>query len=94
METLKLEIVGMHCGGCVATLRKAFDAVAGVKSADVSLETETALVIFDPLLSNASLLTKAVTDAGYAVRPPGEVNKTAPAGGCGAAGGKTGCGCG
>lgn len=96
METLKLEIVGMHCGGCVAALRKAFDAVAGVKSADVSLDAGTALVTFDPAQSNATLLAKAVEDAGYAVRADTgvAVNKAAAATGCGGARGKTGCGCG
>lgn len=94
METLKLEIAGMHCGGCVAALKKAFNAVAGVKSTDVSLNTQSALVTFDPHLSNVSQLTKAVVGAGYAVRSPGAAKKAAPAGGCGAAGGKTGCGCG
>lgn len=84
----------MHCGGCGAALKNAFDAVAGVKSADVSLDTQSALVTFDPHLSNLNQLTKAVVDAGYAVRTPGGANKAAPAAACGAAAGKTGCGCG
>ena len=94
METVKLEIAGMHCGGCVAALREAFNAVSGVKSVDVSLEQASAVVTFDPHLSNLPLLAKAVVDAGYAVRAPGEMNKGAPVAGCGTAGGKTGCGCG
>lgn len=97
METLTFGVDGMHCGGCVASIKRALGALAGVGSVDVSLDAATAAVNFDPALTSPDALMQAVADAGYAVRADSAIagpQKTASAARCGGGQGKTGCGCG
>jgi copper chaperone CopZ len=58
----QLAITGMKCAGCVANVDKALKAVAGVKSATVSLAENSASVTGDVPVA---ALIKAVEDAGY-----------------------------
>ena len=64
METIKLNIKGMTCGGCVSSATKALENVSGVDKALVSLESKNAEVSFDPTQTNADALVEAVEDAG------------------------------
>ncbi len=62
--TYVIKIEGMMCQHCVAHVKKALEGVKGVKSVDVSLETNSATVTsttaVDPLRA-------AIVDAGYTV---------------------------
>jgi len=58
----QLSITGMKCQGCVSNVDKALKAVAGVSSATVSLEENSASVTGDV---SAAELIKAVEGAGY-----------------------------
>ncbi len=62
-ETIKID--GMMCEHCVKRVTNALTAVAGVKSAAVSLENGSAEVEFDGDLHAA--LKAAIEDAGYDV---------------------------
>ncbi len=64
-KTLKIE--GMMCQHCVAHVTKALQGVAGVGEVEVHLKKKTAVVT---VLENVdeSLLTAAVTEAGYEVK--------------------------
>ena len=62
MAEIKLNISGMKCGGCVASVEQALQAQAGVESAEVSLENACALITGQ---ADANALAKAVTDAGF-----------------------------
>lgn len=63
METVTLEISGMSCGACVAHVRKALSAMAGVQV--TSLEIGRAEVDFDPTLQTPATLAAALQAAGY-----------------------------
>ena len=63
METIKLEIAGMSCSHCVAKVRGALEAVAGVEVSDVRVGEAT--VAFDPAQASLGTLIDAVQDAGY-----------------------------
>lgn len=65
METVTLKISGMACGGCAASVKAALEAVKGVLSAEVSLETARAVVAFDPGLVAGETLCAAIAAAGY-----------------------------
>jgi len=60
---ITLEVKGMTCGNCVKHVREALLAIAGVQTADVNLETGTAVVSGDNI-SDASLI-EAISDQGY-----------------------------
>ncbi|MBR2281094.1 MAG: heavy metal translocating P-type ATPase [Spirochaetales bacterium] len=65
--TRTMDIDGMMCPHCEARVKKALEAVDGVKSAEVSHERNSAVVTVEPSVSDEAL-AKAVTDAGYEVK--------------------------
>jgi copper chaperone len=65
METVKLTVNGMTCGGCVRSVTNVLTQVPGVKGATVSLERKEAEVTFDPAVASIAQLKTAVEDAGF-----------------------------
>ncbi|MDO5133450.1 MAG: heavy metal translocating P-type ATPase, partial [Eubacteriales bacterium] len=66
LMTKTMEIKGMMCMHCEATVKKALEAVAGVTAADVSHEKGTAVVSMDAEVAD-DVLKKAVEDKDYEV---------------------------
>ena len=66
LMTKTMEIKGMMCTHCEATVKKALEAVAGVTAADVSHEKGTAVVSMDAEIAD-DVLKKAVEDKDYEV---------------------------
>jgi copper chaperone len=66
MDQIRLEIDGMNCGHCVATVRTALATVPGVQVVDVSIGQ--ASVMLDPAQASIAALLDAVQDAGYEAR--------------------------
>ncbi len=73
----QLQIGGMHCAGCVATVEKALKSVPGVRTAEVNLVTERARVEYDPLAAAPEQLFNAVKEAGYSAKLAGSDSSTA-----------------
>jgi copper chaperone len=67
MQTITLDVKGMTCMGCVASVKRALGAVAGVGNVDVMLQTGKVTVEIDPARTGAAQLEAAVTGAGYDV---------------------------
>jgi Cu+-exporting ATPase len=63
-----LEIGGMHCASCSASVEKALRGVPGVAQAAVNLATEKATVEFEDDHVSVEELRKAVENAGYELR--------------------------
>lgn len=59
-----LNVEGMNCNHCVASVTKALEEVEGVKKAEVSLDDKRAVVEMDKEVSN-EVLEKAVEGAGF-----------------------------
>jgi copper chaperone CopZ len=66
MNTLRLEIAGMSCGHCIASVRDALTALPGVTVADVRIGSAT--VQLDPSQTPVATLLDAVQDVGYEAR--------------------------
>lgn len=62
-----IDVEGMMCDHCVMHVTKALEGVKGVKSAEVSLETNQAVVTTGALVTDKAL-TKAIEEAGYSVK--------------------------
>ena len=67
MENATLNVSGMTCGGCVASVTRVLNAVPGVADVVVSLQSGTASVAYDAARTTLPVLKAAVEDAGYAV---------------------------
>lgn len=63
-KTLKIE--GMMCGHCEMHVKKALEALDGVKKAEVSHTNGTAVVTLEKEIFD-DVLKKAVADGGYQV---------------------------
>ena len=67
METVTLNVLGMSCGGCVASVTRVLKAVPGVDQVDVKLNPGQATVRFDAAKVAVPALKEAIEGAGYDV---------------------------
>ena len=65
LQHITLNIDGMTCNGCVASVTKILQGVDGVASAEVSLADKRAEVAFDATKTSVDALIAAVEDGGY-----------------------------
>ena len=62
---LTLDVQNMTCATCPITVKMALKQVPGVSDVKIDFEKKTATVQVDMDKANASILTKATTDAGF-----------------------------
>ena len=67
MEDIALNVKGMTCGGCVASVTRVLKAVPGVSEVAVTLQPGVAKVTFDPARTQTAALRAAIEDAGFDV---------------------------
>jgi copper-transporting P-type ATPase V len=69
LETVELEIGGMHCSACATRVQRSLNRLPAVASASVNLATTRAFVSFDSSALNTEALCRAVEDTGYTASP-------------------------
>ena len=67
METVTMDVKGMTCGGCVASVTRVLKGLPGVESVDVTLQPGRATVRYDASKVAPPALKAAVEGAGYDV---------------------------
>lgn len=65
MENTVIKVGGMSCQGCVKNISGVLGGMAGVATAEVSLEAGEARVAFDPQTVTRAALVDAIEDAGF-----------------------------
>lgn len=60
-----LQLDGLTCEGCVASVTKALQQINGVKSLAVDLACQQADVLYNPEQTSVSVLLEAIEDAGF-----------------------------
>lgn len=65
MENTVIKVGGMSCQGCVKNITGVLSGMAGVATAEVSLEAAEARVAFDPQVVARAALVDAIEDAGF-----------------------------
>ena len=68
MENVVIEIEGMSCAGCTASVTHVLQAVAGVQSTQVTLNPGAAHIVFDANQTSRAALENIIEDAGYAIK--------------------------
>jgi len=68
METIVLQVEGMSCGHCKASVEKALKALPGVADATVNLEAKNVTVQYDNNVVGVDAMKKAIEDDGYEVK--------------------------
>jgi len=66
-RTIHLDVTGMSCANCSATVEDALDALDGVSATTVNVATDEATVEYDPEAVSLRELVDAIADAGYGV---------------------------
>ena len=67
METLNLNIKGITCMGCVASVKRVLTPIAGVTQVDVVLESGKVDISYDASLAQPDQFREAIRNAGYEV---------------------------
>lgn len=67
METTTITVGGMTCMGCVASVKRVLGGLAGISSAEVTLNPAQATVTYDTGKVNLQTIKTAISDAGYDV---------------------------
>ncbi|KAH0553137.1 hypothetical protein GP486_006675 [Trichoglossum hirsutum] len=65
LSTTTLAVEGMTCGACTSAIESGFKDVAGVKSFNVSLLSERAVVEHDPSVITPSQIAEIIEDRGF-----------------------------
>jgi copper chaperone len=63
-----INIRGMHCENCVASVEKGVNALEGIKSVVVSLNDSTAVVTFDASKTELTQIEEAIKSRGYTIK--------------------------
>ena len=63
----EIRVTGMTCAACATTIQRSLMKVDGVRSVQVNLGNEKAVVEYDPKTVKLGRLEKAIADAGYGV---------------------------
>lgn len=78
IQTLEVPIKGMDCTECTQHVQHAISKLEGVKSVDVLLATEKAIIKLDPDKVNMTAIRKAVSSAGEYSVPESVPSPSAP----------------
>jgi copper chaperone len=65
METATIDVGGMSCAGCVASVTRVLKAVPGVQDATVTLQPGVATISYDATRTDLPALKAAIREAGY-----------------------------
>lgn len=63
-----INISGMHCDNCVASVEKGINGLEGIEALTVSLKDSNAVVEFDASKTDLTAIKKAIEKRGYAIR--------------------------
>ncbi len=67
LKKITLQIAGMTCASCVATIEKGLSKVPGVSQVNVNLASEKASIEYDPSKVDTKALMDTISDVGYGV---------------------------
>ena len=66
-ETLKIEIEGMTCGGCAATVERAIGELPGIVALSADANTDSLRLSFYPETFDRDRVRSRIEDAGFDV---------------------------
>lgn len=76
MKKVIINIDGMHCAACSATVERALNKIEGIDTCSVNLTGANALVIFDEEKVNEEKLFEAISNAGFSPSYPENITKS------------------
>lgn len=65
MAQISLDVPRIHCDGCVRTVTRAVEKLAGVRKVDASADARKVVVEFDEGSVNENLIREQLQQVGY-----------------------------
>jgi len=65
LETIQLNISGMHCAGCAAGIEATLKMMDGIKEASVNFATSKGIFTFDPTKITKQQIVDKIKELGY-----------------------------
>ncbi len=65
IETIQLNISGMHCAGCAAGIEATLKMMDGIKEASVNFATSKGIFTFDPKKVTKETIVNKIRELGY-----------------------------
>jgi copper chaperone len=65
MSTTTLHVPGIHCGHCKSAIEGALSGLAGVRSAEVSVDERMVTVDYDEAAVDLAAIQEAIVEQGY-----------------------------
>lgn len=75
-QTIKFDIIGMHCVNCAMTIERKLKDLEGVKSARINFSRATGVVTYDTDVTNKTQITKYVKEIGYTAKEQVRLDQT------------------
>lgn len=67
MDTVTLNIEGMHCDGCAANVQSLLERQVGIKKAATSFKDKQTRILYDPSAVTEDQVVSVVERGGYSV---------------------------
>ncbi len=78
-QTIKFDIIGMHCVNCAITIERRLKDLNGIKSARVNFSRATGIVTYDTDVTNKTQITRYVKEIGYTAKERVRLDQTSQA---------------
>jgi Cu+-exporting ATPase len=65
----EIKVSGMTCAACARGLQATLEREKGVKQAEVKMETETAIILYDDAQTSEQQLREAINKTGFKAEP-------------------------
>ena len=69
MKSLKFKVAGMHCPGCVTSVKEALLSAPGISKAEVDISNDTATVEFFENQTTVDKLVSIIENSGFKAEP-------------------------
>lgn len=66
-ESISLNVNGMKCGGCEATIKNKLSSLPGIVSVAPSHQNKEVVITFEPDEIDAETIEDAIIDAGFSI---------------------------
>ncbi len=78
-QTIKFDIIGMHCVNCAMTIERRLKDLQGVKSVRINFSRATGIVTYDADVTDKSQITRYIKEIGYTAKERVRLDQTAQA---------------
>lgn len=78
-QTIKFDIIGMHCVNCAMTIERRLKDLQGIKSARINFSRATGIVTYDTDVTNKTQITRYVKEIGYTAKERVRLEQTTQA---------------